>query len=97
MEKGYHTSYDSLDPLFLPGFMNLEKSFFQGEQEFQSPVFSIFCRNVSFMEKNGVLHDGEPQAGAAGLPGARLVHPVEPLENPRKVLLRNPRSPIRDS
>ena len=59
MEKGYHTSYDSLDPLFLPGFMNLEKSFFQGEQEFQSPVFSIFCRNVSFMEKNGVLHDGE--------------------------------------
>ena len=59
MEKGYHTSYDSLDPLFLPGFMNLEKSFFQGEQELQSPVFSIFCRNVSFMEKNGVLHDGE--------------------------------------
>jgi len=86
MEKGYHTSHDSLDPLFLLGFMNLEKSFFQGEQEFQSPVFSIFCRNVSFMEKNSVLHDGEPQAGTTVLPAASFAYTIETFENPVQVI-----------
>ena len=82
MEKGYHTSYDSLDPLFLPGFMNLEKSFFQGEQEFQSPVFSIFSRDVSFVEKNSIFHDGQAQAGTSILSATSFAYPVKTFEDP---------------
>ena len=42
-----------------------------------------------------VLDDGETQPGAAELPGARLVHAVEPLGEPRQVLFRDAAAGVR--
>ena len=33
-----------------------------------------------------MAHNGQPQAGAAGLLGAALIHPIEPFENPALML-----------
>ena len=38
------------------------------------------------MEKNGVLHDGEPQAGTAILPATSLAYTIETFENPVQVI-----------
>ena len=41
------------------------------------------------MAVHDLLGDGQAQAGAAGLAGAGLVHPVKALEDPAPVLLGN--------
>ena len=41
------------------------------------------------VEHSPVLDDGESQAGAAGLFGMAFVHPVEPLEDPLLLILRD--------
>ena len=38
---------------------------------------------------DGVLDDGQTQSGAAHLPGAHLVHPVEPVEHMGQILIRD--------
>ena len=38
------------------------------------------------MEKNGVLHDGEPQAGTTVLPAASFAYTIETFENPVQVI-----------
>ena len=38
------------------------------------------------MQKHGILDDGEPQTGASHLARTSLVHPIEALEEARKVL-----------
>ena len=37
----------------------LKKSFLKREQEFQSPVFPVFGRNITFVEKYSIFHDGK--------------------------------------
>ena len=41
------------------------------------------------MVNRTVLYNRQPQAGPSDLPGMALVHPVEPLENPFLVLVRD--------
>ena len=48
------------------------------------------------MGLDNVLHDAEAQARAATSPASSLVHPVEPLEQPWKVLLGNADSGVSD-
>src|SRR5699024_7093446 len=43
-----------------------------------------------------VFYDGKAEPGAAPLFGVALVHPVEPLEDPLMMLLRDPDAGIRD-
>ena len=43
-----------------------------------------------------MLDDGEPEPGAAGVAGPRDVHPIEPLEDPGQVRIRDARAAVAD-
>ena len=49
---------------------------------------------LGVVELDGMLDDGQAEAGAAGLSGMALVHAVEPLEDALLLILRNSDSVI---
>ncbi len=44
-----------------------------------------------------MLDDGQAEPGAAQVPAARPVHPVEPLEQARQMVRGNPAAPVPDA
>ena len=59
------------------------------------PAARFSARTRAAVQLDEVLHDRQPEPGAAGIAGARLVDAVEALEDPRQILVRNARALVR--
>ena len=56
------------------------------------PSGAVLDVDAAAVQLDQVLDDRQPEAGAAGIAGARLVHAVEPLEDARQILVGNART-----
>src|SRR5689334_8957917 len=64
--------------------------------ETASPAQLAASLDPASMLLGDMLDDREPEPGAAGVPRASSIHPIEPLEDARQVSARDPNARVRD-
>ena len=72
----------------------LPQSFLQGKEEGDSFPRSAFGGDLSFVEIDPVLDDGQAQSGSPNLAAPSFIYPVKTLEDAIDVFFRNPRSVV---
>src|SRR5580692_5074191 len=61
----------------------------QRQRKPRAAAGSILRAHLAPVQFHEMLDDRQPEPGAAGVAGARLVHPVKPLEDARQVRFGN--------
>ena len=57
--------------------------------EDKAVIFFARSRNISPVEENGILHNGESKACTTQFAATPIVHSIEALEDARKIFERN--------